>query len=103
MATDCNSTRKPCIVRGCSCWDPGRCLVRIGGEDLLAWNNADPAATLGCLLAALGRLLQPAAGDSAALYVGPTLLLLLQRMPSAVQPAIPQVNAKSSAVHSITD
>lgn len=76
----------------CVSWLPGRCLVRIGGEDLLRWNDADPASTLGSILAALGRLLQPALGDSSALYVGPTLLLLLQKMPSVVQPVIPQVS-----------
>lgn len=68
-----------------------RCLVRIGGEDLLRWGDADPAATLNSLLGALGRLLQPSLGDSAAIFVGPALLLLLQKMPAAVQPVIPQV------------
>ena len=57
----------------------------------MRWGDTDPAATLNSLLAALGRLLQPALGDSAAIFVGPALLLLLLKMPSAVQPVIPQV------------
>lgn len=76
-----------------------RCLVRIGGGDLLRWGDADPAATLNSLLAALGRLLQPGLGDSAAIFVGPALLLLLQKMPSAVQPVIPQVRNMCAIKH----
>ena len=64
---------------------------------MLRWGDADPAATLNSLLGALGRLLQPSLGDSAAIFVGPALLLLLQKMPAAVQPVIPQVCSSSEA------
>ena len=47
-----------------------RILVRIGGEQLLAWGGADPAHTLHALLAAVSRLLQPDIGDSPSLGVG---------------------------------
>ena len=44
--------------------------MRIGGEDLLSWNGADPDQTLHTLLAAVARLLQPDVGDSASFGVG---------------------------------
>ena len=47
-----------------------RILVRIGGEDLLSWNGADPAQTLHMLLQAVARLLHPEVGDSPSLGVG---------------------------------
>lgn len=47
-----------------------RILVRIGGEDMLSWNGADPGQTLHMLLQAIARLLHPDVGDSPSLGVG---------------------------------
>ncbi|BDA48104.1 Importin-9 [Coccomyxa sp. Obi] len=70
-----------------------RILVRIGGEDLLSWNGADPAQTLHMLLQAVARLLHPDVGDSPSLGVGEVVSTMLRKMPGRLAGAMPEVVA----------
>eukprot|EP00803_Ostreobium_quekettii_P005580 evm.model.scf_261EXC.5 EVM.evm.TU.scf_261EXC.5 scf_261EXC:60540-71115(+) len=74
-----------------SCTKLLQALVMVGGEQLLSWGGADPAASLQTLMAAVSRLLDPAMGDAPAAHVGQLVNALVQKVPTVLGPMLPDL------------
>ncbi|GMH34505.1 hypothetical protein BSKO_02339 [Bryopsis sp. KO-2023] len=66
-------------------------VVRVGGEGMLSWGNADPQTTLGIILNIIRRILAPDMDDAPALHIGQVVNCLLQYMPVAFASCLPQL------------